>query len=147
MMVPVAVSFLLVSVSDSPKSRIFTSGGVDDVRKMLSGLRSRCTTPRACVSLSAAQAAVMMGQSSAGSMGPSRDTFSRSVTPSRYSMASQSVPSGAAPNPWMPTMPGWSMEARISASRRKRSSDSPDDLVFFRTFSATRCPVCMSCAS
>ena len=104
-----------------PKSSSVTPAGV---RNTFEGLRSRCTSPRACRACSAASTPSIRGTASATGRAP-RARRTESASPSSSSMASQASP------PSSPTSKIWqtlgcvaAAAARASRQKRRRAESS-----------------------
>ena len=107
---------------EMPKSSTFTMSVPSSLRmmKMLSGLRSRCTTSRSWARAMPRAIWIMMGIARIRSIAPGA-TISPSERPSSSSMAMYQEPSELSPSSSTSMMFGWLRRRALRASRLKRS--------------------------
>ncbi len=125
--VPITAAVCVIEVESPsaramPKSMTFTAPVL--VSMMFAGFTSRWMIPCRCEKSSASQTSARIDAAVRGSMGPSRRTMSRRVSPWTSSITMYgTVPIGPSVSPVSKTdtMTGWFRNAAFFASRRNRS--------------------------
>src|SRR4029077_507611 len=117
-MLPVAVSRCLSSTSlEIPKSRIFVLPRLE--MRMLSGLMSRCTTPRSCATPTADSSCCTRSTDTSTLKRPYSSSHDRIERPSTHSITMKRTGPSSSKS-YTRTMPGWLSAATVAASRWKR---------------------------